>query len=121
MYTVPKFLHHTLFEDNSDVKGMCFKPRAITNKTECVCMLNCFNRVQLFATLWTVACQAFLSMGFLRQEYWNGLPCPPSGNLPNPGIDLRSLIPPAFAGGFFITGATWEAQHMHTPIYKIDS
>ena len=42
--------------------------------------------VQLCATLWTVACQAPLSMGFSKQEYWNGLPCPPPGNLPNPGI-----------------------------------
>ena len=40
-------------------------------------------------TLWAVACQAPLSMGFSRQEYWNGLPCPP-GDLPNPGIECRS-------------------------------
>ena len=43
------------------------------------------------ATLWTVACQAPLSMGFSRQEYWSGLPCPPPGDLPNPGIKHRSL------------------------------
>ena len=42
------------------------------------------------ATLWTVACQALLSMGFPRQEYWSGLPCPPPGDLPNPGIKPRS-------------------------------
>ena len=41
-------------------------------------------------TPWTVACQAPLSMGILQQEYWSGLPCPPPGNLPNPGIKLRS-------------------------------
>ena len=46
--------------------------------------------VQLFVTPWTVACQAPLSMGFSRQEYWNGLPCPPPGDLPNPGIKPRS-------------------------------
>ena len=40
-------------------------------------MFNCFSHVQLFATLWTVASQAPLSMGFSRQEYWSGLPCPP--------------------------------------------
>ena len=40
------------------------------------------------ATLWTVVCQAPLSMGLSRQEYWSGLPCPPSGDLPNPGIEL---------------------------------
>ena len=46
-------------------------------------------RVQLFATPWTVACQAPLSMGIL-QKYWSGLPCPPPGNLPNSGIEPRS-------------------------------
>ena len=39
---------------------------------------------------WTVAHQASLSMGISRQEYWSGLPCPPPGNLPNPGIEPRS-------------------------------
>ena len=50
-------------------------------------MLSC---VRLFATPWTVACQAPLSMGFSRQEYWSRLPCPPPGDLPNPGIKPRS-------------------------------
>ena len=49
-------------------------------------------------TPWTVACQAPLSMGFCRQEYWNELPCPPAGDLPSPGIEPTS---PALAGGFF--------------------
>ena len=44
------------------------------------------------ATQWTVACQAPLSMGFSRQEYWSGLPCPPPGDLPNPGIEATSLM-----------------------------
>ena len=44
----------------------------------------------LFATLWTVACQPPLSIGFSRQEYWSGLPCPPLGDLLNPGIEPRS-------------------------------
>ena len=48
------------------------------------------SRVQLFATLWTIAHQAPLSMGFSRQEYWSGLPFPPSEDLPNPGIKPRS-------------------------------
>ena len=42
-------------------------------------------------TLWTIARQAPLPMGFSRQEYWSGLPCPPLGDLPNPGIEPRSL------------------------------
>ena len=50
---------------------------------------------QLFATPWTIARQAYLSIGFSRQEYWSGLPCPPSGDLPDPGIKLKSLISPA--------------------------
>ena len=51
------------------------------------CMLNPFSCVRLFATLWTVACQAPLSMGFSRQEYWSGLPCPSP-----PWSDNESLI-----------------------------
>ena len=61
--------------------------------------------VQFFATPWTAAHQALLSMGFSRQEYWSGLPCPPPGDLPNPGIEPVS---PALAGGFFTTTTTWE-------------
>ena len=48
------------------------------------------SRVQLFATPWTVAYQAPLSMGFSRQEYWSGLPLPSPGDLPAPGIESRS-------------------------------
>ena len=69
-------------------------------------MLSRFSRVQLFVTLWTVACQAPLSMGFSGQEYWSGLSCPPPGNLPNPGIKPATLTSPALAGGFFTTTAT---------------
>ena len=53
-------------------------------------------------TPWTVACQAPLSMGFLRKEYWSGLPCPPTGDLPDPGIEPKS---PALADGFSATSA----------------
>ena len=60
-------------------------------------MLSC---VGLFAVPWTVACQAPLSIGFFRQEYWSGLPFPSPGDLPDPGIKLKS---PALAGGFFTT------------------
>ena len=48
-------------------------------------------------------------MGFSRQEYWSGLPCPPPGDLPNPGIEPAPLMSPAVAGGFFTTCAPWEA------------
>ena len=50
------------------------------------------SRVRLFAIVWAVAYQAPLSMGFSRQEYWNGLPFPSPGDLPNPGIDPGSPI-----------------------------
>ena len=54
------------------------------------CMLSLFSCARLFATPWTVACQALLSMGFSRQEHWSGLPCPPPGDLLDPGIDSVS-------------------------------
>ena len=74
------------------------------------CMLRRFSCVWLFATPWTVACQAPLFMGFLSQEYWRGLPCLPPGNLPKPGIEPVSLTSLAFTGQFFTTNATLEAQ-----------
>ena len=46
----------------------------------------------LFLTWWTIACHALLSMGFSRQEYWDGFPCPPPGDLPNPGIKFTSFL-----------------------------
>ena len=55
-------------------------------------VLSHFSHVRLFATPWTVACQASLSMGFPRQKYWSGLPFPTSGNLPNPGPEPMSLV-----------------------------
>ena len=65
-------------------------------------MLSRFSCVQLFVTLWTVARQAPLSIGFSRQEYLSGLPCPPPGDLPNPGIKPASLISPALANRFLL-------------------
>ena len=73
-------------------------------------MLSGFSCVWLFATLWTVAHQAPLSMGFSRQEYWNALPFPPPGDLPKPGIQPTSLVSPALAGGFFTTSTTREVS-----------
>ena len=68
------------------------------------------SHVQLFVTPWTVASQAPLSMGFSRQECWSGLPCPPPGDLPDPGIEPSSFMSPALAGWFFTTSATSEGQ-----------
>ena len=63
----------------------------------CVLFLSC---VWLFATPWTVAQQAPLSMGFPRQEYWSGFPFPSPGDLPHTGMEPES---PTVAGGFFTT------------------
>ena len=61
------------------------------------------SHVQLFLTLWIVAHQALLSIRFLRQKYWSGLPFPPPGDLPDSGIKPMSPISPALAGRFFTT------------------
>ena len=63
-----------------------------------------------FVTLWTIALQAPLSMGFFRPGYWSGLPFPSLGDLPHPGIEPMSLISPELAGRFFTTSTTWEAH-----------
>ena len=68
-------------------------------------MVSHFSGVRFFATLFTVARQASLSMGLSRQGYWSGLPFPSPGDIPNPGIEAESLISPALAGGFFTTSA----------------
>ena len=64
-------------------------------------MLSHFSCVRFFATLWTVALQAPLCMGF-----WSGLPFPSPRDLLNPGSEPTSLMSPALAGGFFTTSAT---------------
>ena len=65
-------------------------------------VLSRFSCDQLLVTLWTVALQTPLSMGFSRQECWSGLPCPP------PGIEPLSLTSPAVVGRFFTNSATWD-------------
>ena len=84
-------------------KGRCLRAKSLS------CVL-------LFATPWSVAHQAPLSMGFSRQEYWSGLACPPPGHLPDPGIEPVSLISPALASEFFTTSTAWEAQFK---VYKV--
>ena len=73
------------------------------------------SRVQLCVTPRTIAHQAPLPMGFSRQEYWSGLPCPPPGDLPDPGITPVSLRSPALAGGFFTNSTPGKPSiHMQT-------
>ena len=59
------------------------------------CVLSHFSLVQLFVTLWTIACQTLLSMGFFKQQYWNGLQFLPPGDLPDPAIKPTSPVSPA--------------------------
>ena len=73
-------------------------------------MLSSFSHIQLFVNLWTTVCQAPLSKGFSRQEYWSRLPCPPPGDLPYPGTEPASLGFPTLADRFFTTSTSWEAQ-----------
>ena len=69
------------------------------------------NRVRLFVTLWTIACQAPLCMGFSRREYWSGLPFPPPGDLPDPGIKPMSFVSCALARRFFTTALPGKIPH----------
>ena len=68
----------------------------------CVCVLNHFSCVRLFATLWTVAHQGPLSTGFSRQEYWRGLLCPPPGDLHDSDIKPMSPLVPALQAASFV-------------------
>ena len=78
-----------------------------------------FSCVHFFATPWTVACQASLSMEFSRQEYWSRLPFLTSEDLPNPGIEPMSLEPSAVAGRFFTTAPPGEPGSVITYIHFI--
>ena len=94
--------------------------KILTEQVSHVCVLSLFQSCLLFATLWAVAWKTPLTVGFSRQEYWNGLPCSSPRDLPNPGIEPVSLATPALAGGFFATSANWEAYiyiYIYTYIY----
>ena len=73
-------------------------PYPYTGKKKIVAVVQWLSPVQLFATPWTVAGQAPLFVGFSREDYWSGLPCPSPGDLPDPGMEPGS---PALAGKFF--------------------
>ena len=95
-----------------------------THRYTPMCILQLLQLYPTFCNpLWTVARQAPLSMGFSRQEYWSGLPCPSPGDLPKPGIEPESpnsSVCPAMAVRFLPTSTTWKA-HRYTYIYKIYS
>ena len=78
----------------------------------CVCLVS---HVQLFVTLWTVAHQAPLSLGFSRQEYWSGLPFPPPGDVLNPGMEPAS---PALAVGILPLSPHGKPNGNYRGIFK---
>ena len=91
-------IHRTVHLKMVNFSGCKFYLNELENKINCVIHVKLIalmwvsewkslSRVWLFATQWTVACQAPLSMGFSRQEYWSGLPFPSPGDLPDPGIE----------------------------------
>ena len=79
-------------------------------KAMCCAVLSHFSHVRLFATPWTVACQAPLSMGFSSQEHWSGLSCSSPGDLPDPGVEPVSLMSPALASEFITANPTAGSQ-----------
>ena len=85
---------------------------------EHVCVLSRFSSVQLSVDPLAVAHQVPLSAGLSRQEYRSGLPCPPPGDLPDPGTEPASLMSPVLAGRFFTNSATWEAPCITRQCFK---
>ena len=92
------FIVYNLLSHNS-----CNLQGKIIEANTVLCYVQLLSRVQLCVTPWTVACQAPLSMGFSRQEYWSGLPFPSPGDYTDPGMELVSPVAPALAGRFFTT------------------
>ena len=82
-------------------------------------LLSHFSHLRLFVTLWTVAHQAPLSMGFSREVYWSGLSCPPPGDHSDPGIEMEFPMSPTLAGRFSTTSATWKARLQLSNSYLI--
>ena len=85
---------------------------------QAACVLSYFRCVRLFVTPMDCSPPGPLSMGFSRQEYWSRLPCPPPGDLPNPGIQPASLASPVLAGGFFTTSATGTLAFWAFPYFS---
>ena len=98
---------------------ICSKPSVNDSCNYYYYYYRSYSLVSDSATPWIVAHQAPLFMGFSRQGYWSGLPFPPPGNLPDPGIKPSSLRSPALAGGFFTTSTTWEAYFYYYSIKGI--
>ena len=91
---------------------------SVLAKGQMLCVWSLFSHVWLFVTRRTMALQAPLSMGFSRQKYWSGLPCPPPGDLPDPGIEPETHTTHAWAGRFFTTSTTWKAARYMVGSHK---
>ena len=102
--TMPSHSKRMVVKNYKGIKGNCVIrcghecERTSGYVCVCVCLCTCSIMSNYFATLWTVTCQAPLSMGFPKQAYWSGLPFPLPGDLPHAGIKPTS---PALSGGFF--------------------
>ena len=107
--------HHSVFKRNSNLihattwmnlDGTVLSEISQTCSHAVLCSVT---SVMSDSVTYGLSHQAPLFMGFSRQKYWNGLPCPPPGDLPDPGTEAVFLTFPTSAGGFFTTSATWEA------------
>ena len=107
-------IHHSTFASLSKVNIYIWGYLSTLYLCVLIPILHCL------ATPWTVACQAPLSMGLSRQEYWSGLPSPSLGDLPDPGIEPMSLTSSALTCRFFTTSATWE-YHLLGPCGQLSS
>ena len=102
-------------ETNKQTNNFCCSYKCV-----CVCVCMCaFQCAQPFVTPWTIACQASLSMGSSKQEYWSGLPCPPPGDLPD-GEPTRVSCVSRIAGRFFITESSGKPTPINTSMYFYD-
>ena len=100
------------------IQWKCLMPMLYTSNgwfyVMCARILGCFSHVWLFLNLWTVACRVPLSMGFSRQEYWNGLPCPPAGDLPDPRVKRESPESPALQADSY----PWDTEEALCYVYS---
>ena len=99
MLPLESVLGENLFSFTTCCGCHCFQ--RTTTLCVCICACVCLVLSDSLQPPWTLVLQAPLSMGFSRQEYWSGLPFPPPGNLPNPGITPKSLVSSVLAGRFF--------------------
>ena len=104
MVPIAKFIVIPINElDNMVVKGKPGPSNQDRGIGTVLCCAAVLSHVRFSVALWTLACQALLSIDLSRQEYWSGLPCPPPGYLPHPGIKPVSLACRALASVFFTT------------------